>query len=62
MDRAFQYTPGTRWINPKEVLTALRFEAAVLTVISADMANGKPVDRARLLKAHERVQNAMEAM
>jgi hypothetical protein len=62
MDRAFQYTPGVRWINPKEILGAMRIEAAVLAVISADMLNGKPVDRKRLLKAHERIQNAMEAM
>jgi hypothetical protein len=62
MDQAFQYTPGAKWVNPREVMAALRHETAILAVISADMAKGRPVDRARLLKAHERIQNALGVM
>lgn len=43
-----------------DVLRALRREAAVIAISSADLAEGKPVDRERVALASERIADACE--
>ena len=43
-----------------DALRALRREAAVCAISSADLAEGKPVDRQRLFLASERIADACE--
>lgn len=43
-----------------DVLRALRHEAAIVAISSADLAEGKPVDRQRAFLASERIADACE--
>lgn len=43
-----------------DVLRALRREAAIVAISSADLAEGKPVDRERVFLASERIADACE--
>ena len=43
-----------------DALRALRREAAVVAISSADLAEGKPIDRARVHLASERIADACE--
>lgn len=46
--------------SPADVLRALRHEAAIVALASADLAEGKPVDRQRAWLASERIADACE--
>ena len=62
IDRMFHHTPGKAWVSPKETLGILRHEALVLLVAAADVANGKPLDRERVITAFNRIRDAEERM
>lgn len=56
-----QHLPAVRQpFSAADALRALRREAAVCAISSADLAEGKPVDRARLYLASERIADACE--
>ena len=61
-DRAFHAVAGKPFVPPKETLRTLRHEALVLLVASADVANGKFLDRERVITAFNRIRDAEEQM
>jgi hypothetical protein len=53
--------PGLRQpFSATDVLRALRREAAIVALSSADLAEGKPVDHQRVFLASERIADACE--
>jgi hypothetical protein len=53
--------PGLRQpFSATDVLRALRREAAIVAISSADLAEGKPVDRERVFLASERIADACQ--
>lgn len=56
------HTPRIRRpFNAADVLAALELEANTVLIAAADMANGRPFNRDRLLLAVERISAAVEA-
>lgn len=56
-----QHMPAVRQpFSATDVLRALRREAAVVAISSADLAEGKPVDSNRVALASERIADACE--
>jgi len=56
-----QHLPAVRQpFSATDALRALRREAAIVAISSADAAEGKPVDRQRLFVAAERIADACE--
>ena len=59
-ERLGDFPPIRRAFSASDALRALTFESSVIAIAAADLAEGKPVDPARLAAAAGRIAEALE--
>lgn len=59
-ERLGDFPPIRRPFSPSDALRALAFESSLVAIATADAAEGKPVDAARLALAAGRIAEALE--